>query len=352
MILRRFFNKFYPETKYSVWLGPRRSRITTHYNIGILLSCAIFAFIVFLIDEDAQALASYIAVLALVGGGILVLFLSMFTYFSRPWRVDFSDGQIEFIYGFRTKNIPISAIRETRRETIITTIKSKGTTSTYFDQQFVFDLDNHEQIKILKGRYFPNWTLLLKVLRTQQGILLLENKCEEDIRHSQFSTGSLQPWPHYLDDRSSVSVSNINEIETWLRGCQYITDEDQFNKSDHWLRPGRFEELMQGDCEDHAIWAWYQLKKLQIPAELVVGLQTKPAWATKNTVSIEAGRTINHAWVTFVQNGELFVLESTAKSAEMIIPWEMAQKRYQSKYSVNHHLQTFHHRPPHKYYSY
>ncbi|HRQ37164.1 MAG TPA: transglutaminase domain-containing protein [Chloroflexota bacterium] len=91
-----------------------------------------------------------------------------------------------------------------------------------------------------------------------------------------------------------------------------------------------FETSRQGDCEDHALWAWRKLVKLGLPAEFVVG-QAK--WTADHP--LEA-----HAWVTFLQDGRHFLLEATGKT-NLIYPLETTASRYHPWYSIDQNFQTY-----------
>ncbi|MEM9773413.1 MAG: transglutaminase domain-containing protein [Chloroflexota bacterium] len=340
MILRQLYDKIHPETARSIWLGPRRSEVTAQYNIVILIVFGLFILFFWLFDDKDDSSLAIVLSTAAALAFVSVTISTVYTWFSRPWRVDLFEGEINLIYGFRRKQMMIADIVETRLEVVVTEFSSRGTTTTFYDQQFVFDLQNQKQIKIMRGKDFPEWWMLPEALRHQPGILLFEWKTEDVIQPTQFGKGSIYPWESYLEDHSAVRVQSLSDIQAWLQSCEYVRDQMQFDKDDHWLKPSQFEEMKRGDCEDHALWAWAKLKSLNIPAEFVVGLQNPSGLG-----SFSRKRSINHAWLTLVKDGELHVLETTAKTTKMLVPWELAQETYRPKYSVNHQLQTFRHQP-------
>ena len=88
------------------------------------------------------------------------------------------------------------------------------------------------------------------------------------IPHHSFAKGSLNKFRWYLEGNSQVVVSSLEDVCHWLKTCQYAQDEVLFNQSDHWQHPSQFEQTRQGDCEDHALWAWRKLGELGIPPNL------------------------------------------------------------------------------------
>ncbi len=121
------------------------------------------------------------------------------------------------------------------------------------------------------------------------------------------------------------SVRNLEEICRFLRRCRAIDDLTLFRTQDHWQHPAAFEGLRQGDCEDHALWAWRQLHRLGQPALFVAGL-----W-----------RTTAHAWViTWIRQQE-HVLETMEKHGPMLVPAPVARREYVPALAVDHSLCTF-----------
>lgn len=94
------------------------------------------------------------------------------------------------------------------------------------------------------------------------------------------------------------SCRNLEEIHKFLCTCRYVSDREQFGVEDHWMPPEEFERVRMGDCDDHALWTWRQLVDLGYNPRYVVGRAGKYG----------AG----HAWVTYEDGGELFVVEPLA----------------------------------------
>ena len=82
------------------------------------------------------------------------------------------------------------------------------------------------------------------------------------VKARAFGRGSIHPFPWYFEGGSAVEVKSLEDICAWLMECQYVADPDLFNESDFWQHPRTFERLRQGDCEDHALWAWRKLVEL------------------------------------------------------------------------------------------
>lgn len=117
-----------------------------------------------------------------------------------------------------------------------------------------------------------------------------------------FGLASERDFDHYLQGPSRVQARNLEELCTWLRGCEAMDDSVLFFQTDYWQHPVTFEHLRKGDCEDHALWAWRQLHRIGIPALFMAGL-----WETTA-----------HAWVLIEQSPVPCLLESTAKAGPMI----------------------------------
>jgi hypothetical protein len=143
-----------------------------------------------------------------------------------------------------------------------------------------------------------------------------------------FGPGSRRPFSAYLEGPSTVAVESVDDICGWLRGCEYVLDEELFDRVDVWQHPKSFEGARRGDCEDHALWAWRKLVDLKLEAELVVG-----TWEGEP-----------HAWVTFVQDRRVFLLETTTKKGSMIHPADEVRESYRPRYGVNRHLVTHRYR--------
>jgi hypothetical protein len=144
-----------------------------------------------------------------------------------------------------------------------------------------------------------------------------------------FGRGSRKEFHWYLGGETSVAVKSVAELCDWLRGCTYEKDELLFHESDFWQHPVTFERLRQGDCEDHAIWAWRKLKDLGIAARLFTG-----EWKVA-----DEGKSGFHAWVVFEQGSKEWLLEAVSKTPEiMVLPLEEVRADYVPHFSVDHSL--------------
>lgn len=123
-----------------------------------------------------------------------------------------------------------------------------------------------------------------------------------------FGLGSRREFNWYLEGNSTVGVADIHEIKRWLLGCVYKTDLALFDDPDFWQHPEMFEGLRQGDCEDHAIWAWRKLAELGIEAELMSG-----TWRPSDEVSG------GHVWVRFRDGDDEYILESVSRTRETML---------------------------------
>ena len=144
-----------------------------------------------------------------------------------------------------------------------------------------------------------------------------------------FGLGSRREFRWYLEGPSTVAVTSVEDIERWLRTCAYQSDDVLFHEPDLWQHPEMFEQLRQGDCEDHAIWAWRKLKDLGIPARLFSGRIVAP---------VNGGRGF-HAWVVFEQDGRPWMFETGAFSIRgMVRPLDEVRAFYIPHFSVDHDL--------------
>lgn len=146
-----------------------------------------------------------------------------------------------------------------------------------------------------------------------------------------FGRGSVHPFPWYFEGESAVDVHSVDDVCTWLQGCDYVRDPDLFNESDFWQHPRTFERLRVGDCEDHALWAWRKLVELGFQAELVSGTWQPPA-----------GPQGGHVWVRFRQEGRDYILESVNRTRELMVrPLEEVRAEYVPHAGVDHEFRQY-----------
>jgi len=144
-----------------------------------------------------------------------------------------------------------------------------------------------------------------------QNPFIFISKIRKDIPSDfhKFLTGKLCYLPQTLED-----------MEQWLRGCEYATDMEQFGKNDYWQHPAEFEKRRKGDCDDHALWVWRVLFEMgNQDSEFVIG---------------KVGREL-HAWVHYRKNEEWLLIEATAKKTPMIHLVQDVKSRYIPFWSVD-----------------
>ena len=155
-----------------------------------------------------------------------------------------------------------------------------------------------------------------------------------DVPVEAFGPGSRHDFTWYFEGESSVKVATLEEIQDWLLQCEYTHDPELFNEKDFWQHPRTFEKLRQGDCEDHALWAWRKLVELGIDAEFVCG---RVAWPDD-----EQSRGRYHAWVVFRRDADTFVMEATCKTKEkMIRPLAEVRTQYLPSVGVDAKRERF-----------
>lgn len=143
-----------------------------------------------------------------------------------------------------------------------------------------------------------------------------------------FGRGSRHPFSYYFEGVSSVTVSDLDELERWLHGCMYVSDEQLFGRADHWQHPGEFEQIRMGDCDDHALWAWRKLVELGLPTDFVSG-----SWEE------EPGDL--HTWLLTTVDGRRHIVEATSKTTgETIVPFEAEAGAYRPYFSVDQRFRT------------
>lgn len=143
-----------------------------------------------------------------------------------------------------------------------------------------------------------------------------------------FGAGSTRSFSDYFRGVSRVAAASLDDVCSWLRGCECLSDEALFLQEDFWQHPLTFEQLRKGDCEDHALWAWRKLAELRIPARLTAG-----RW-----------RGTAHAWVLLESSHGDQLFETTAKTSPMIRPLDgTTRAEYCPALGVDHGFRTFVH---------
>jgi hypothetical protein len=197
-----------------------------------------------------------------------------------------------------------------------------------------FDLRRHG---LIATRHVPISRLLVRLLAPLANLLVPNAPVDDPWARSSaelptraFGRGSVRDFRWYFERESDVRVTSIDEVCDWLLGCTYVSDRELFNEPDFWQHPGTFERLRQGDCEDHALWAWRKLVELGVDAELVAG-----RW------DVTRDDAAHHAWVVYREGGTEFVLESVARSrAAMVRPLAEVRRQYRPHAAVNARFET------------
>jgi len=251
--------------------------------------------------------------------------------------VHFSREQIVWRTPFHHRDYDATQLGEIRLETVYYTYKNRRLSRLELSLTF----KNGEELRIQQAwvaQEFPDFLLLLDDLYP---IAPTKTKSAEIIAHNRFGTGSDWPFSTYFEQKSGVQINGVDDIEAWLKKCSYVSDPEQFEKEDHWMHPVEFEATRKGDCEDHALWAWRKLVDLGLRAEFVTGHHHAEG---KDHETLPP---VNHAWVTFWENGRLYLMETTSKS-DLKRPFASTTRTHQPRFSVNETFATFRHDLPKK----
>lgn len=124
----------------------------------------------------------------------------------------------------------------------------------------------------------------------------------------------------YVSQPLGVQCKTIGDVRNFLVRCQYVSDQELFDKRDYWQPPEDFERRRKGDCEDFALWTWRQLLSMGYDARFIGG---------------SAGRYgSGHAWVEYFQNGKCFLFEPLCCRLGYTIP-RLLTLRYDPRISVS-----------------
>jgi hypothetical protein len=128
------------------------------------------------------------------------------------------------------------------------------------------------------------------------------------------------PMARYISQPLKLQCKNLKEMQRFLRNCKYVSDEEQFHRSDYWMPPEEFEKRRKGDCDDFALWTWRQLLGMGYKARYVVGRAGKYGEG--------------HAWVTMERDGKHFLVEPLLSYVGKSLP-RMSIIRYEPQGSVD-----------------
>lgn len=100
----------------------------------------------------------------------------------------------------------------------------------------------------------------------------------------------------------SAPLQNFNSIDALFMKARAFRYKEDARGNDHWQSPEETESRWAGDCEDKAVWLFYQLKMNGAQdARLVIGKQNA---ASKGL----------HVWVALTEpNGSFRILDPTAQ---------------------------------------
>lgn len=142
------------------------------------------------------------------------------------------------------------------------------------------------------------------------------------------------PMGRYVSQPLGVQCKTIGDVRNFLVRCQYVSDQELFDKRDYWQPPEDFERRRKGDCEDFALWTWRQLLSMGYDARFIGG---------------SAGRYgSGHAWVEYFQDGKCFLFEPLCCRLGYTIP-RLLTLRYDPRISVSWDgktLRYFSHKKP------
>ena len=150
-------------------------------------------------------------------------------------------------------------------------------------------------------------------------------------RLDEFGPGARHEFDHYLAGESTVAVSTLEDVQQWLLGCAYVSDEALFHEDDVWQHPSAFEQRRAGDCEDFALWAWRKLCELGVDAEFVVG-----------ACSSRGSEPVRHAWLVIRVDEVEYLFEPAAAERErMVMPLSVVRECYVPHVGVDRRAQRF-----------
>ena len=331
-MLKSIIDGRFPKLERTIWLGLFRKPADQILIGGAIISYLICIVTIIIIAMFNSAPSIVIISITSFIIGCVFLFGFLSDVIPVPLRIDFSSDRIDMIHLLGKKQFSLSKLKEVRLEEIHQRSIVKNDKKIPY-LQLVWEFDEADLIRFDLGRLRTQWQNLLDQLENHEWITFFPNKTKTFIRYDLFGTGSTRPMDDYLKDQTAVTVNSLDEMKEWLKSCKYIRDIHQFGEEDHWFLPSEFEQQKQGDCEDHALWAWNNLKKLGIPAEFVTGIY-----------KMHTGEWGGHAWVMFQLNSKQYVFETVDKSGSMVHPWEAAKEKYRPGLSINHKMETYHYR--------
>ncbi len=156
-----------------------------------------------------------------------------------------------------------------------------------------------------------------------------------------FGAGAKKDFSWYFEGESKVKVEDVVEACKWLADCKYVSDKELFMEDDFWQHPITFENIRQGDCDDHALWIWRKLNELGYICELVVGKFTLQEEEHRKNLR---DNITGHAWVIYKNKlrDEWYLIETTEKNPnKMLLTAEGSSKLYIPEYSIDGQFNTY-----------
>ncbi len=264
-----------------------------------------------------------LAIFILAVGGIFVWMLFDFTLYCV-----FEPGRIVWQRPFRRREFDPQTVKEAWLQRQIN--YNRGRQNEILTLNLKFEDD--QRLTLTQNEVNTSLFQLVDTLVLYYPLPIRRNHIREDIPYQQFAKGSQHEFSWYFTGQSGVSVRSVQEVCDWLRGCQYVSDRTLFNHDDHWQHPTQFEKVRRGDCEDHALWAWWKLAALGYRTEFVVG-----TYRDHNQIDV------SHAWVVTETLEQTFLIETTEKGAAMLLPLD-GNGHYFPKYGVDQNFRTYRYR--------
>ena len=158
-------------------------------------------------------------------------------------------------------------------------------------------------VLLLLGLYIvvPTMRAVLRLVVRHLATAQRWERIDTEERPEYYTARTATDFADYLRGSSDVRVASAADVERWLRECEYVRTPE---RPDDWtVRPATFERERRGNCFDHAIWAWRQLRALGHDAELVIG-RIVPAKPVRHAWVIVRGPTGGELWEATTKDGD------------------------------------------------
>lgn len=161
------------------------------------------------------------------------------------------------------------------------------------------------------------------------------------VPRNEFGKGCVHDFSWFFQGKTKVRVNSVEDVCRWLCKCKYVEDRELFMEDDFWQHPVTFEVTRQGDCDDHAIWAWRKLTELGYLAEFVAGRLSSQEEAHKRNIRSPL---TGHVWVIFKkkESKDWRLLETTEKNPKLMLQRaEDTKDIYLPEVSVDNNFNTY-----------